>query len=57
MREPFYIDSVIAWCNAHNFINKIVNNHFYWQTNYQTGEIDLNTYNTYWHEWEYYNTI
>lgn len=32
-------NDAIIWCENHDFPWIIINNHFYFQTNYQTGEI------------------
>ena len=48
--------SSIAWCEAHNYKWAIVNNHFYWQTNYQTAEIEPNG-KLWWHDREYFDEI
>lgn len=47
---------MIHWCNYKNFPWKIVNSHFFWQTNCSTGEKDKNN-NVFWHDWAYFTTI
>ena len=49
-------EGMIHWCNFKGYPWKIVNGHFFWQTNYQTGEKDENDYVT-WHDQEYFTTI
>ena len=47
---------MIYWCDLKGFPWKIVNGHFFWQTNYQTGEKDENNH-VKWHDREYFTTI
>lgn len=49
-------DGMIAWCNYKGFPWKIVNNSFFWQTNYQTGEQHID-HTVYWHDYNYFTTI
>ena len=49
-------EHMIHWCNYKGYSWKIVNKHFFWQTNYQTGEKDEN-YNVKWHRKEYFTRI
>ena len=44
------------WCNYKGYPWKIVNNCFYWQTNYQTGMINQNK-ETYWFDVDYFMKI
>lgn len=45
------------WCENHGFEYKIVNDTFYWRTNYQTAILKLPTHQICWERWEYYDTI
>lgn len=47
---------LLKWCVAHGYKYKIISNHFYWQTNFQTGEIDENG-NQHWHTKEYFEEV
>lgn len=51
-----HFSSVALWCELHDFKWAIVNNRFYWQTNYQTAELDL-TGKMQWHNKEYFDEI
>ena len=45
------------WCENHGFEYKIVNDTFYWRTNYQTAILKLPTKQIHWERWEYYDNI
>ena len=47
---------MIRCCNHYEFPWKIINNHFFWQTRIQTGELDENGH-VKWHDREYFTTI
>ena len=50
------IRATLNWASAHNYEIKIINDHhMFYRTNYQTCEI-LNG-ETFWHEWEYFDSI
>ncbi len=51
------IKNFIAWCDRHGFPWKTANNKFYWQTNFQTGEIDLDTGIIKWHDKKFFNKV
>lgn len=44
------------WCDYKNYAWKIVNNCFYWQTNYQTGMID-ECNETHWFSRDYFTKL
>ena len=46
----------IRWCEQHSLCWTIINNHFYWQTKFQTGEITSNN-KTIWHGHDYFDYI
>ena len=46
----------IEWCEAHNYPWKIVDNKFYWQTNYQCAEVDEDGH-IHWHHPNFFDGI
>lgn len=47
---------MIHWCKFNGFPWKIFNEHFFWLTNYQTGELDENNHIK-WHDRKYFTII
>ena len=53
-------DLTIEWFNQHNFPYKKIGSHYFWQTNFQTGEIwtdKKEETHIKWHEKEYFNKV
>ena len=48
------------WCEAHGYSYKIIDNHFYWQTCYQTGEHyqdENNILHVSWHPYKFFDAL
>lgn len=54
--QQWQLELAENWCEHHCFPWKIVNNHFYWQTHIQTGEITPEK-KIIWHNHDYFDTI
>ncbi len=48
--------ALIEWTKAHNFESIIINDSFFYRTNYQTIEINSDNKVTY-HDWEYFDKL
>lgn len=51
------IEATKSWCDAHGYLLKKMGNKYYFQTNYQTCELDENGRIIAWHSRSYYNEI
>ena len=49
-------NSMVEWCKAHDFQWAFIGGKFYWQTNYQTGELTADNKLT-WYNWHYFNQL
>ena len=49
-------DDIREWCEAHDFRWANIGGKFYWQTNYQTGELTADNKLT-WHDCHYFNQL
>ena len=56
MRKEDEKELVGNWCLNHGFPWTLVDDHFYWQTQIQTGEITPDN-KIIWHEHEYFDKV
>ena len=49
-------NDIIIWCENHGFPWTVVDNHFYWQTSIQTGEMTPNQ-KIIWHSHNYFDKV